>query len=157
MGLPSSFIEHGWLEHSGTEWRFLARKITYFNAPFSSKPCLITRGYTWFRTQWVDPSLDTSTERLYEGRCIRLISGTWLEIELYFDVKFMRSDSQWFKMQSHMIWSFGGLTRLTNDKSLQIGQVWSSYHLNPPVKVIPNTRNPRVQVYQCHCKPSHRY
>ena len=33
-----------WLENPRTEWRFLANKITYFNGPFSSQPCLITGG-----------------------------------------------------------------------------------------------------------------
>ena len=35
------------MENLRTEWRFLARKITDFNGPFSSKPCLITGGYFW--------------------------------------------------------------------------------------------------------------
>ena len=39
-------IKHGLLENPRTEWRFLARKITELNGPFSSTPCLITRGYT---------------------------------------------------------------------------------------------------------------
>ena len=29
------------------EWRFLARKITYFYGPFSSKSCWIPGGYRW--------------------------------------------------------------------------------------------------------------
>ena len=31
-----------WLENPGTEWRFLARKITGFYVPFSSQLCLMT-------------------------------------------------------------------------------------------------------------------
>ena len=58
LGFYISFVErlHGpltlWqsnmaMENLRTEWRFLARKITDFNGPFSSKPCLITGGYFW--------------------------------------------------------------------------------------------------------------
>ena len=32
------------MENPRTEWRFLARKITDFYGPFSSTPCLTTRG-----------------------------------------------------------------------------------------------------------------
>ena len=30
------------MENTRTEWRFVARKITYFYGPFSSKACLMT-------------------------------------------------------------------------------------------------------------------
>ena len=38
-------VKHGWLENPRAEWRFVAGKITDFNGPFSSRPCLITGGY----------------------------------------------------------------------------------------------------------------
>ena len=34
-GLPSGFIKHGCFEIPQSEWRFLARNITYFYGPFS--------------------------------------------------------------------------------------------------------------------------
>ena len=37
-------MKHGWLENPRKEWRFLARKLTDFHGPFSSAPCLNTRG-----------------------------------------------------------------------------------------------------------------
>ena len=47
-GLPSGVIKQGWLENPRTEWRFLARKITYFYGPFSIAMLAITRGYIPF-------------------------------------------------------------------------------------------------------------
>ena len=46
LGSQISFgvIKHGVLEYPRTEWRFLAKKITYFYGLFSSTPCVITRG-----------------------------------------------------------------------------------------------------------------
>ena len=44
-GMYPPVIKHGWLENPRAEFRFLARKITELNGPFSSKPWLITRGY----------------------------------------------------------------------------------------------------------------
>ena len=44
--LPSGFIKHGWLENPRTEWRFLARKISYFYGPWLPvcSVTVITRG-----------------------------------------------------------------------------------------------------------------
>ena len=39
--LPSGFIKQDW---KVTEWRFLARKVTNFYGPFSSKLCLSIGG-----------------------------------------------------------------------------------------------------------------
>ena len=35
MDMPSGVIKNGWLENRRTEWKFLARKITYLYGPFS--------------------------------------------------------------------------------------------------------------------------
>ena len=53
----SLWCRQTWLENPRTEWRFLARKITYFYGPFSRKPCLITGGQVantcgWLLTIW---------------------------------------------------------------------------------------------------------
>ena len=39
-------MKHGWLQNPRTKWRFIAWNIIERNGGFSSKRCLITRGYT---------------------------------------------------------------------------------------------------------------
>ena len=61
-----------WLENPRTEWRSIARKITYFYGPFSSQPCLITGGY------WVSEWGLTCLESFLADGTVDLFDFIWV-------------------------------------------------------------------------------